>query len=59
MSQDEYSPPPSPLSEDEQQRVFESSPTGTWAVLFVYGVLFILMWLYFWYGLFVPAGSIQ
>lgn len=59
MSQDEYTPPPSPLSEEEQQRALGSSPRGTWAVLFIYGIIFILMWLYFWYGLFVPAGSVR
>ena len=59
MQQNEYTPPPSPLSEEEQQRALDSSPRGTWAVMFVYGVLFVLMWLYFWFGLFVPAGSVQ
>jgi len=58
MHDDEYTPPPSVLSEAEQQKVLESSPHGTWAVLFIYGVLFVLTWLYFWYGLFVPAGQI-
>jgi len=59
MDTDEYTPPPSPLSEAEQQVALESSPRGTWAVLFVYGVLFALSWLYFWYGLFVPRGIIH
>jgi len=59
MPIDEYTPPPSVLSEDEQQAAMEKSPNGTWAVLFIYGVIFILTFLYFWFGLFVPAGSIR
>lgn len=58
MHEDEYTPPPSPLSEEEQQEALASSPRGTWAILFFYGVLFIVMWLYFWYGLFLPAGQV-
>ncbi|HGG04262.1 MAG TPA: hypothetical protein ENK28_02295 [Aliiroseovarius sp.] len=59
MTEDEYTPPPSPLSEAEQQVALESSPRGTWAILFIYGIIFILTWLYFWYGLFVPAGAVS
>ncbi|NOR63434.1 MAG: hypothetical protein GQ535_13195 [Rhodobacteraceae bacterium] len=59
MSDDEYTPPPSVLSEKEQQAAMEKSPYGTWAVLLVYGIIFILTFLYFWFGLFVPAGSIK
>ncbi len=58
MHDDEYTPPPSQLSEAEQQEVLASSPHGTWAILFFYGVIFVLMWLYFWFGLFLPAGQV-
>ena len=35
------------------------APRGTWAVPAIYGILFVLTWLYFWFGLFVPAGFIN
>lgn len=57
--QDEYLPPPSPLSKEEPQRVLEGSPHGTWAILLVYGIIFVLTFLYFRFGLFIPAGLIQ
>ncbi len=59
MIEDDLSPPPSVLSEEQQQVIFDSSPKGTWMVLFIYGVIFMLLWLYFWYGLFLPAGLVQ
>jgi hypothetical protein len=49
----------SPLSEAEQQAVLESAPVGTWAILAVYVVLFVLGWLYFWFGIFVPRGLVS
>ena len=45
--------------EDERRIVAEFSPRGTFAVLAVYAVLFALLWLYFWYGLFLPAGPVR
>ena len=59
MTEDAYTPPPSPLSEPEQERAMAEAPRGTWAVLAIYGILFVLTWLYFWFGLFVPAGFIN
>jgi len=60
MSQDdEYTPPDSVLDEEDQRRILEGPARGTWAVLGVYGILFAVMWLYFWFGLFVPAGLVR
>jgi len=44
---------------DERRIVAEFSPKGTFAVLMVYAVLFALLWLYFWFGLFLPAGPVR
>lgn len=49
----------SPLSEEEQKQILESPPTGTWAILAVYMVLFTLGWLYLWFGVFVPRGLVN
>ena len=59
MSQDEYTPPPSPLRAEEQQPALDSPPRGTLAVLFASSIIFILLLLYFVSGLFVPAGSVS
>lgn len=47
------------LSEDEQIKILESSPRGTWAILGIYAVIFTLSWLYFWFGLFVNYGPVK
>lgn len=45
---------------EERQRILDTfTPKGTFAVLIVYAVLFALTWLYFWYGLFLPAGPVR
>jgi len=52
-------PTESPLSEAEKEQALASSPRGTWAILAIYGVVFMATWLYFWFGLFVPAGLVK
>jgi uncharacterized membrane protein (DUF373 family) len=47
------------LSEEEQKKILESSPKGTWTILAIYFVLFTLGWLYFWFGLFLPRGAVH
>ena len=47
------------LTEQEKENILNSSPRGTWAILFIYGILFTLGWLYFWFGLFVPRGPVN
>lgn len=47
------------LSEEEQKEILESSPKGTWVIMFIYGILFTLGFLYFWFGLFVARGPIN
>lgn len=49
----------SSLSEEERKAILESPPVGTWAILAVYMVLFVLGWLYFWFGIFVPRGLVS
>lgn len=47
------------LSDDEKEKILNSSPKGTWIILLIYGVLFTLGWLYFWFGLFIPRGPVN
>ena len=47
------------LSEEEKKKILESSPKGTWVIMFIYGILFSLGFLYFWFELFVARGSIN
>ena len=48
------------VSADEAEEITRTfSPRGTYAVLVVYAIWFALTWLYFWYGLFLPAGPVR
>lgn len=47
------------LSEEEEKKILESPPRGTWAIMFIYAVLFVLGYLYFWFGLFLPRGGVN
>lgn len=47
------------VSPEEEREILKSHPYGTFAVLILYAILFALTWLYFWYGLFLPAGPVR
>ena len=47
------------LSEEEQKKVLESPPRGTWAILLVFGVLFTAGWLAMYFGLFLARGTVS
>ena len=47
------------LSEDEQRRILEAPPKGTWAVILVIGIAMLLSWLYFFIGLFMSHGPVS
>lgn len=59
MTTDPYENDPLRVSKAEEQEILNSSPSGTYAVLVVYAILFALLWLYFWFGLFLPAGPVR
>jgi hypothetical protein len=56
---DPYAVEPAFVTEAERAAILSASPRGTFAVLVVYAVLFAALWLYFWYGLFLPAGVVR
>lgn len=47
------------LTEEEQRRILEAPPRGTWAVILVIGVAMLLSWLYFFFGLFMSHGPVN
>jgi hypothetical protein len=47
------------LTEQEQRRILEAPPRGTWAVILVIGVAMLLSWLYFFFGLFMSHGPVN
>jgi hypothetical protein len=48
-----------PLSEEEQKKIIESSPVGTWVLMFTVGISMVIGWLFLYYGVFLPRGMIN
>jgi len=47
------------LSEEEQQKILESPPKGTLAVILVYAAIFIVTWLFMYFGRFLAHGPVN
>lgn len=47
------------LTEKEEKEILESPPRGTLAIMLIYAMLFVLGYLYFWFGLFLPRGAVN
>ena len=59
MSEHHTDDPHEVSAEQAKEIIRTFSPRGTYAVLVVYAIWFALTWLYFWYGLFLPAGPVR
>lgn len=46
------------LSEDEQRRILEAPPRGTYAAILVIGIAMLVSWLYFFFGIFMSHGPV-
>jgi hypothetical protein len=46
------------LSDEEQRRILEAPPRGTWAVILVIGIAMLVSWLYFFFGVFMSHGPV-
>lgn len=44
------------MSEEERQRILESSPVGTFALMSVVIGAMVVAWLFLYYGIFLPRG---
>lgn len=47
------------LSKKERKRIIESPPVGTWALMLIVGIGFVVAWLFLYYGVFLPRGFID
>ena len=43
----------------DEQDLLEKPVKGTWIIMFIYGILFTLGWLYMWFGIFIPRGAVN
>lgn len=47
------------LSDEERQQILEKPPFGTWALMLIVGVSMVVAWLFLYYGVFLPRGSVN
>lgn len=47
------------MTEEERQRIMESPPKGTWAIILILGVAMLAGWLYFFFGLWMSHGPVN
>jgi len=48
----------SEMSDEEQRRILEAPPRGTWALILAIGLAMLVGWLYFFFGLFMSHGPV-
>lgn len=49
----------SKLTEEQRQKIIESSPVGTWALMLLVCGGMVIAWLLMYYGIFLPRGHIS
>jgi hypothetical protein len=47
------------LSEEEKQKILNSAPVGTWALMLMVSTGMVIAWLFLYYGVFIPRGTIN
>ena len=47
------------LSDEERQKILESSPVGTWVLMLSVGGGMVAAWLFLYYGVFLSRGIIN
>ena len=48
----------SEMSDEEQRRILEAPPRGTWALILAIGLAMLVGLLYFFFGLFMSHGPV-
>lgn len=47
------------LSAEEEQKILESAPKGTFTLMLLVGLAMGAGWLFFFFGLFLPHGTVN
>lgn len=46
-------------NDDDKKAILESSPKGTFTMMFVYGAITLAVWLFFYFGVFLARGPVN
>jgi|GEM_PF-548874 len=47
------------LSEEEQQKILETPPKGTFAIMLIYAVIFMAAWFGIYFGTLIARGPVS
>jgi hypothetical protein len=47
------------LNDEERNKILESAPIGTWALMLLVSGGMVLAWLFLYFGVFLPRGTIS
>ena len=47
------------ISEEERDKILQSPPVGTMALMLIVGASMVIAWLFLYYGVFSPRGIIN
>ena len=47
------------MNKEDRQRILESAPVGTWALMLIVGAGMVVAWLFLYYGVFLPRGGVN
>ncbi|MCX8048162.1 MAG: hypothetical protein N3A55_00690 [Methylohalobius sp.] len=47
------------LSEEEKRQILNSSPKGTWTLMLIVAAGMVLAWLFLYFGVFLPRGTVH
>jgi hypothetical protein len=47
------------LTEEERKQILNGPPVGTWALMLMVSAGMLIAWLFLYYGVFIPRGTIH
>lgn len=47
------------ISDEEKEKILNSSPIGTWALMLLVSSGMVIAWLFLYYGVFIPRGIVN
>ena len=45
--------------ENEEKKIMQASPRGTWALMAIVGVAMLVTWLFLYFGVFLSRGTVH
>ena len=47
------------LSDEERKKIISAPPVGTWALMIIVSTSMVIAWLFIYFGVFIPRGTVD